>query len=433
MKRFWFSFALAAAAVLGTYAVASAHVRLVSSDPAANSALAATPTRIRLEFSEAVAAAVAKISIVRADSSRVELILSNDSANAKVLLAPVENLGPGTFRVVWRIVSRDGHPTTGSFAFSVNAAAPVAPAEHEHAGHEQPAPTKEETAPTNWGPTILGAPTIPAVLRGLGVGSLAALAGLLFFAVSVGAERNDSPIRVALWLSVAAVVLLGGHLAAWLVNTAPDHRPTAEWIGATLGTAAGRTELWRSLLVLPPLWALALTRRPGVALLFAIPPLFLSAAIGHSTVFTPMWSIPMKALHLVAVSAWLGGLLWLIVREPTDVLRFAQETMRVSTVALTAVVTIALSGIVQTLLIIPSFSDLRSAYGAVVMLKIAGLGGLMAFGAYHRFRVMPRLAMGMDGSVITDFSASLRREVALLWLVAVLGGLLAYVSPPMPS
>ena len=85
-------------------------------------------------------------------------------------------------------------------------------------------------------------------------------------------------------------------------------------------------------------------------------------------------------------------------------------------------------GVVQTALLFKGFGDLQSAYGFLIFLKVVGLLTLIGFGAYHRYRIMPRVMMGADVGGI--FAASLKREIAVLWLVVVLGGLLAYVSPP---
>jgi putative copper export protein len=52
---------------------------------------------------------------------------------------------------------------------------------------------------------------------------------------------------------------------------------------------------------------------------------------------------------------------------------------------------------------------------------------LVLFGAHHRFRVLPRLT---DAAVAESFPISLRREIALISLLVLLGGLLAYLSPP---
>jgi putative copper export protein len=179
-------------------------------------------------------------------------------------------------------------------------------------------------------------------------------------------------------------------------------------------------------------WALLLARRRPLAFALTIPPLLLGATIGHAAAFTPMWSVPMKSLHLAALAAWLGGLLWLSMcdrTEPTSILR---EATRVSNVALISVVTIALSGIGQAYVLLHTLDNIGSTYGAVVIAKVLGLGILVAFGAFHRFRVLPRLAE-QAASAATGFAKSLRAEIAVMWLVILIGGALAYIPPPEPD
>src|SRR6185295_20069692 len=98
----------------------------------------------------------------------------------------------------------------------------------------------------------------------------------------------------------------------------------------------------------------------------------------------------------------------------------------VSTIALTSVVAIALSGVIQVMILVPSLAGLLSAYGATVLAKVLGLLVLVAFGAHHRNRVLPRLATDLDGREAFRFRTTLRREVAVMWLVILLGGFLGY-------
>lgn len=420
MKQLFFGCTLAIATVLRLYSIASAHVTLVSSTPAANSHLDAPPTEIRLQFSEPVEASVAHVVIVHPDGHTDSLVVTGDPRNARVLFATPKSFHSGAHRLLWHVVSADGHPVAGNFSFHIGSgfATDTAPS----------VPPASQAASSTWGPSVFGAPTIPAMLRGLGVGSLAALAGLLFFATTNRAPVDSRPMRVSLWLALVALVLLVGHLTTWLIHTSPGHKLSVEWVSTSLASDVGRMELWRTLLALPPLWALILARRPLLALVLILPALLVSAAVGHSAAFHPTLSVPLKALHLVALAAWVGGLMWLVVREHTDIRTFANEAAHVSTMALWGVVAIGITGVAQTALLLGSFRDLQSSYGLLVLLKVLGLLTLVAFGTYHRLRVMPRLLMGANVGAV--FTSSLKREIAILWLVVVLGGLLAYVSPP---
>jgi putative copper export protein len=100
----------------------------------------------------------------------------------------------------------------------------------------------------------------------------------------------------------------------------------------------------------------------------------------------------------------------------------------VSSLALAAVIVVTFSGVVQTRLFLPVWADLvRSSYGLIVLAKLAGVGVLVLFGAHHRYRVLPRLT---DAAVSDGFTLSLRREIFVMSLIVLLGGVLAYISPP---
>src|SRR5262245_64109210 len=189
------------------------HATLVSSEPAANSRLASSPTRIRLVYSEPVEGKLAKVSVVPSAGTRIARRAGADPRDVHAVIAPVDSLAPGTYKVEWRVVSADGHPVDGTFTFAVGdttlGAQPGPPAQ---ASPSTPAPPEE---PEVWGPAAFGAPIIPAVLRGAGVGALMAAAGLLLFLAGAkpgAAQITDARVRSAITtFLLAAAVLLAAH------------------------------------------------------------------------------------------------------------------------------------------------------------------------------------------------------------------------------
>lgn len=418
-------FVVAVALLLGLHGLALAHTRLVSSEPAANAHLAEGPRLVRLVFSEPVGSRLARITVVAADSSVRTLTPESDPRNVRALIAPVDGLGAGAYRLNWRIVSADGHPIEGTFTFHVDA--PAAPADTTPPAPPPAPPTSE---PASWGPSVAGAPIVPATLRGLAIGTLMAAAGLLLFFVLHQPGMETRPGRILTWVTAAATGLVIVHFAAWLMNISPEHRLDSGEMAAAFGTMPGRVELARVMLTVLALWAIALARRPGLALIFAGAALLLSGASGHPAGMQPLWAIPAKALHLAAASAWFGGLLWIVLRERDDLAVYVDEAKRVSSIALPAVLVVALSGIVQARLFLPSTADLWSTtYGLVALAKAGGLGVLVIFGARHRHS-LPRLR---DLPAAADLRASVGREVGVMALVILLGGFLAYIPPAEPD
>ncbi|HEY4129837.1 MAG TPA: copper resistance protein CopC, partial [Gemmatimonadaceae bacterium] len=381
----------------------------MSAEPAARSHLASSPSRVRLVFTEPLEPSLAQMSLVAADGHVTPLTVSGDPHDVHALIAPVTGLAEGAYRVTWRVVSADGHPVDGSYVFWVGATEAAPPPDVPHAME----------MPSRWGPSVFGAPLAPSVFRGLGVGFLMALAGYLWFIGWCAKEiRFGSPqMRVATWLAVGAALFVALHLLTWMIHASPHYQLTSNSANALLNSTVGRVELLRAVLAVLALWALWLARRRMLALVFAVAALFVSGASGHPAAISPMIAIPSKAIHLLAVAAWLGGLIWLIasakaIANDGDRTRFQRDASRVSSFALIAVILVALTGIVQTLLFLPTLRDLfTSAYGLVAIAKFAGLLVLVGFGAYHRFRILPAIAAnrGAPGT----FAASLRDEVGV--------------------
>ena len=420
------------------------HATLRSSSPAAGSTLDRAPDRIRLVFSEEIEPSLGSIRLIDPSGRTTRLAASGDPRDVSALVAPTPaGLANGSYRVEWRIVSEDGHPMGGSFGFTIatsggasaSAAAPAAAPTRIPETAAVLAPPARAAPSTARNDSALegaleGALVLPAVLRGLGMGTLAALVGLLgFLATRRDAEPEPRAERLTTRLATAAAVLLALHFVAWAVDVVPDHSLGGDQLAALLTSDVGRVELARTGLALLSAWALLLARRPRLALGFAVATLLVSGTAGHSAAIHPEWAVPARALHLVAVAGWLGGLLWLIVLERRSAAVVTREARRVSSVALAAVIAVAFSGVVQTRLFLPVWADLvRSTYGAIVLAKVAGLGVLVLFGAHHRYRVLPRLA---DVDAPEELARSLRREVAVMSIVILLGGLLAYVAPPI--
>ncbi|HZI42322.1 MAG TPA: copper resistance protein CopC [Gemmatimonadaceae bacterium] len=408
------------ASLAGVRGVLYAHAMLVSAEPPADSVVPASPRRVRLLFSEQLEPTLASISLIGGDGRATKLHVAGDPYDVDALIAPIADLAPGAYRVAWHVVSADGHPVGGSYLFWVGRKGGPVP----RAGLAE-----SQLVETGWGPSLLAAPMIPALARGIAVGCAMALAGLLVFMTWPGQAADVRGGGLVRALALAAPVFLALHFAAWIVNVSPAHRLTSSALAAAAGSATGKIDLWCLGLSVLALWALWLVRHPRIALVFALAVVLLSGATGHSAAIQPWLAAPARSLHLLAGAVWLGGICWLIAYSRGEGAGFAREASRVSTLALWSVIAVAASGIGMSLLFLSSIGDLvHSGYGAVMLGKVAGLLVLVAFGAYYRARALPRL----DGDQTTSasFKAVLQRELVVMTIVVLLGGWLAYVPPP---
>jgi copper transport protein len=415
------------------------HASLLRSTPAANSHLAKAPDAIRLVFSEQIVPELSQIALIRPDGSSSQLQVANDPHDVHTLvgrIAALPELTSGRYTVSWRVISADGHPVGGSFIFSVgNPAADTArPTVVGPSSRGAAKPSGDSLAVGGVGspasvsaPEQKSVPILASLLRGLGLGALMAGVGLLFFGVTSGEHRHFSPRAFIVRAIAVGAVLLVAHFFAWLRYLSPTGGLNGDFMGAMFDSSVGRVEVIRTLLAVLTLWAIALARRDKIALALGAACLVVSGAIGHPAAIDPYWTIPAKSLHLLAAAVWLGGLFWLVWLSRCDDAACQAEARRVSSLALVSVIVIFLSGLLETVFFLNTPADLvRSDYGRLVLAKMVGLGILIAYGSYNRFRLLPQL----DAPSAKKLSRSVKQEIVVVTLVILIGGFLAYVPTP---
>lgn len=112
-------FLLVCVAVASTSA--SAHAFLDHAVPAVGSTVRQSPKEIRLWFTERLEPAFSKARVVDKTGKQVDAGDSHvDAADPTVITTTVRALAPGSYRVVWRVVSVDTHVTEGDFTFEVS-------------------------------------------------------------------------------------------------------------------------------------------------------------------------------------------------------------------------------------------------------------------------------------------------------------------------
>ncbi len=128
--------AIVSIVLLGSLPVlAYAHAQLSSSLPADRASLQAPPKEVALHFSEPVR--LTALTIAR-DGERPQQLGSLPASSMKDFALAAPALGAGSYRVSWRALAADSHVMSGTFAFTVAAAAePPTSAAQDHAGHSQ--------------------------------------------------------------------------------------------------------------------------------------------------------------------------------------------------------------------------------------------------------------------------------------------------------
>ncbi|MDY0829583.1 copper resistance protein CopC [Microbacterium sp. BG28] len=168
--------------LLGT-APAFAHDELVSSDPASGSTVDALPAALTLTFSGDLLSDASTTVVQVTDAAGTSLADGAPTVSANVVTQPLTGSASGTVSVAWRVVSSDGHPISGEFAFTSNAVPTATPTPTETAA------TPETTATPEPEMTTLTAPT-----------------------------TSDSSAPVWPWIVGAVVVLIAIGLVVWLLG-----------------------------------------------------------------------------------------------------------------------------------------------------------------------------------------------------------------------
>ncbi len=119
MRRFSAAIGLTLAAFATAPALAL-HNHLEKSTPAADQAVAQSPKEIRLWFAEKVDPKFSSITLMHADSTKIEIGKTHGTDDMKSIAADVPAaLASGKYLIRWRSAGDDGHAVRGTFAFSV--------------------------------------------------------------------------------------------------------------------------------------------------------------------------------------------------------------------------------------------------------------------------------------------------------------------------
>ena len=115
--------AFLAAAVLSASVLASgqasAHAKLVTSDPAANTTVAA-PKAIRLTFNEKLAPAFSTFELAMADGMKAPVKTTVSADKKTITGVPTGRLMAGAYKITWHAAAADdGHRMDGTLAFTV--------------------------------------------------------------------------------------------------------------------------------------------------------------------------------------------------------------------------------------------------------------------------------------------------------------------------
>ena len=282
----------------------------------------------------------------------------------------------------------------------------------------------------------LGWPAVGVALRALWYAAGLVGSGLAFFALLHGA-RQEAADRARLRRRAASAAALGlAAGAGWLA---------VQVLVLTDGASAFDADAWgivaesrSGLSVAVGSAGLVLVASAASVHAGAFPPalggaLFAGshALVGHTTMLAggPL-PAALVAFHVAVAAWWAGSLLplaWTAAREGPRAAALVEGWARAAALAVPAM---AAAGLALSAWLLGGIAPLlASAYGLVLVAKVALVCAMLALAAHNRFRLTPALAAGAPGAGARP-ARSIRVEAAVALLVLWAVAELTSVSPP---
>lgn len=460
LKSIALSVVLVVAGVLVIPQNLMAHARLVKSEPAASSKGPA-PKRIRLTFSESLVLSMTRLHLVGPSGDTIELdAVRLDSADSHSVIAGVDgSVASGLYTLSWAVAARDGHPSRGSFAFTVIGPVSATDAARQIGAVEPtipavPAPTQPRDSATSMlmpGDNSVGM----IIVRWIAFLSTFLIVGAVTFRLFLlrrsmfddGGPFVEIASTNAATLGLVASVGMLVSLILKIVRESADmpdvstltmlFASTWGWslCCALLASLAGILAFVRAGSRSGPAalqgWRIALV----AAVALAVTPALSGHAIGSDLAWI---NVPADIIHVVAGSMWLGTLTVIVIVGISAALkagdstparaRIAQMINAFSPMGLTCGAIVVATGVVASLIHLPRINALwTTPYGSALYRKLVFVLLLFAVGAWNWRRTKPRL--NADGGL-----APLRRaatiEIVLATIVLGLTAILVALAIP---
>lgn len=299
---------------------------------------------------------------------------------------------------------------------------------------------RDPGAVVRWGLPI--ASTASEIAASATLGGLLLLAGVLVRrrtdrAGVVRAASGVTALASAVWtLSAVAELVLtyanvaglplsdpafGGELGQFVTQFELGRVLLVQVVAAAVVTAVAllvstsTAAAWTSVLVVVALWQNAQTGHAA-------------GAASHDLATTSMF------LHLVGAAVWIGTLVALSPLAHRLGADLAPAVARFSVVAGWCFALVAVSGLVNSIVRIGTWSDLGTRYGVLLLVKIALFGVLGLLGLAHRRLVVRRLVAGTTRARATGlFWRLVAVELAVMGAVSGVAVALGSSAPPVPD
>jgi copper transport protein len=346
------------------------HAEVVSTSPYDGQRLPRSPQALTIRFSEPVSLVEDSLRVLRTDGSpsgRRVAFGAPRVAGAVVRWPVTRDLGKGSYLVSWRVVSDDGHPVAGAFAFGV--AERVAPAASGASG-----------AAWSWPVTVA---------RWLGDVAFSVVAGLLAFILLCWPEGRDHRRVRRLLLSGLASGIVVSVLELLLQGPYGTGVASYRLLDRSLMTEVAQTSFgaWMQLRVYlyvamaAVLWlsgALGSALNRWLAVLGTLALATTFSGTGHASSGALLDRVALS-VHVLTAGVWVGGLVTVVVlASGRDRRPGLSAFVRFSRLALATVGVLLLSGVVNALLRLDTVAQLgTTGYGRLLLAKVVLVVGAL--------------------------------------------------------
>jgi putative copper export protein/methionine-rich copper-binding protein CopC len=476
------------ALVLFLPTIALSHAKLLKSNPAANSVLRVSPRLIELWFNVELQPDFNTITIKDQNNKVVEtgnIRLAESNKKLELDTGPIPS---GSYKVEWSILSTDEHKMRGEFSFKLDlpiGSSSVGSNQQEPPSHSSGTEHRQDNIGENLDASLpastmhkLSSSASLQIIRWLLLLSMVSLFGafayrLFVFTPSIlnlpnTSEENkkqvlrtnkDQLLNIC-WISV---ILLFLSMAVGLILQ------TAEVFDKTISQSLqvnllyqiiNRTQYGVALLLeviglIVLFTILHFLRRSDsnhsswwwIGLLTSGVVLLSPGLTGHAASASRIYklAIPVDWLHMLAVGAWVGGLLHMTLslrssmRNLTALQRAYVTNLiieRFNTLAVTSVALVILTGIYNSWIHIDTVSALWSTnYGQTLSIKLLVVLVMLMLGGINKLFLHARLVRSLEGletdrqKILRNFNRSIRVEAALGVVVLIIASFLSYLPP----
>ena len=390
---------------------ANAHAVLIGTEPVAGGVLDASPEEIILRFNESVSTAFSSVRVIDQDGDELWSVKTRHLEDDRsAVRADAGGLGEGTYIVIWRVTSADGHPVQGSFTFQVGTrSADVSSVIAKFVEEEH------------------GLSRLFSVIRWVLLAGVVVLIGGIWLITRERGRVMSPRTGVVVWgawvfafvATLQTLMAYGPHATGLKIYEAVD----LSLLGETLTTGFGQWQLVRlgilgfiAVLLREIGWRDDVRWRVAVTALLAGLVLTISGS-GHPGV-QGVGSVVIDIAHLAAVGLWMGALL-VIALDRARWLADAATVKKFSQMAGFAIPVIVATGVAQTLMIVGNpltLVDYR--YGRMLLVKISLVVVIVVLGGVSR-RILRRYGADRLGVSMTVEAAV---GVAIIAITAVLTG-----------